>query len=68
MAVRQSGGDLRYALGRLGTIVLENQRPSFPYGVPHILIIDDITQIVELNAEVLLAGASNRKPDLNILL
>lgn len=59
MAVRQSGGDFGYALGGLGTAVFENQRPSLPDGVSHLLIINDIPQIVELNPEVLLASASD---------
>ena len=66
MTARQFGSDLGDALGRPGVGVLQNQRPSPSDGVTHILIVDDIAEIVEPDAEVFLTSTSNRKPDLDV--
>jgi hypothetical protein len=68
MTIGQFGGDLHNTLCSPGTRVLYDQRPPSPNRVAHILIVDDIAQIVEMDAEVFLAGTSNRKPDLDIFL
>ena len=66
MTVRQFGRNVGDALGRPGVGVLQNQRPPPPDGVTHILIVDDIAEIVEPDAEVFLTSTSNRKPDLDV--
>lgn len=57
VTIGQSRGNLHHTLGSLGTIVLQDQWLSLAYGIPDILVIDDISQIVEVNAEVFLASA-----------
>jgi hypothetical protein len=47
--------------------ILQNQRPPPPDGVAHILVIDDIAQIMEPNTEIFLTGTSNREAYLNVL-
>jgi hypothetical protein len=66
MTASQFGGNLGDALGRPGVGVLQNQRPPPPDGVAHILIVDDIAEIVEADAKVFLTSTSNRKPDLDV--
>ena len=66
MTVRQFGGNLHHTLGSPGSGILQDQRPPSPDGVAHILIIDHIAQIVEVNAKIFQTGAPDRKPDLNI--
>ena len=66
MTISQFGGNFPNALGCSWLSILQDQRSPPPNGVVHLLIIDDISQIVEVNAKIFKTRASNRKPNLNI--
>jgi hypothetical protein len=68
MTIGQFGGDLHHTLGSPGPGVFENQRPPPPDGMTHFVIVDDIAQIVEVDAKIFQTGAPNRKTNLNIFL
>lgn len=67
MTTGQFGGNLAHTLGCSGVSIFQDQGPPPPDGVAHILVIDDIAEIMEPNAEIFLAGTPNREAYFNVL-